>query len=448
MKPTPWSAAVQSILVGGIVACVFVIATRHPFILDLTPERRFTLSPHTEEVLATLREDVRLTVFYSTQDTGIRRDLGDLLALYQRVQPRVKVQMLDLDRSPGAADRLGVTAYNTGVAEGGGRRAAIDQVTETGVTNAIVQVGGLPPVPTWFITGHGELDPRDSHERRGGSAAADALRVEGFEARVLEGARDLPAEGGLAIVAGPTHDLTPPEIDALVAWVRSGASLLMLVDPHNPPSLDRLVAQFGVELGHDVVVDDRSRMLGSDGLTARIAYLNDEVIPNAPDVKALLPVAQSMRVIDAPNVRADYLAVSSETTWADVDLRVLGEPEAPYRAGKDRRGPLPLGVFAHVTNAVPGRPDGRCVVLGDTDFMRNLHLGLAGNRDLLLAIAGLLGRGTAQAAARPGTNPGGTFSPLVLTAREGSILLWGGAVLPALLFAAGAVAAAARLRRG
>ena len=448
MKPSPWLAALQAVLVGGIVACIFTITTRHPWVWDLTPERRFTLSPHTHEVLDALQHDVAITVFYSSQDLGLRRDLGDLLALYSRAQPRIQAQLLDLDRSPGAADRLGVTAYNSGVAEADGRRAPIDQLTETGITDAVLRVGGLPPVPTWFITGHGEVDPRDNQERRGGTAAAGALRAEGFEPRVLEGARALPAGGGLIIVAGPTHDLTPPEIDALVAWVRAGGALLVLVDPRSPDSIDRLVAPFGVELGHDVVVDDRSRMLGSDGLTARIAYLNDQLIPNAPDVKALLPVAQSMRVVDAPGVQADFLAVSSETTWADVDVRVLATPEAPFRAGQDRRGPLPLAVLARVENATKGLPAGHVAVVGDADFMRNLHLGLAGNRDLLLAIAGLLGRGVAQAGERPEMNQRGTFSPLVLTAPEATVLLWGGVVGPALLFVLGAVAAAVRLRRG
>lgn len=448
MKLTPWVAVAQALLVGGIVACIFTITTRHQWVLDLTPDRRFTLSPHTHEVLDALKDDVALTLFYSSQDTGLRRDISDLLTLYTRAQPRVKTRLLDLDRNPGAAERLGVTNYNTGVAKAADRRAVVDQFTETSITDAILQVGGLPPVPTWLVTGHGEVAPNDTHERRGGSAAADALRAEGFEPRGLNDALGLPAEGGLIIVASPTHDLSAAEITSLTKWVRNGHALLVLADPNSPESIDTLLKPFGIELGHDVVVDDRSRMLGSDGLLARVAYLNDDIIPNAPEVKPLLPVAQSMRFVNAPGVHADYLAVSSETTWADVDARVLGNPEAPFRQGVDRRGPLPLGVIARIDNEQPKGPPGQLAVIGDADFMRNLHLGLAGNRDLLLALAGLLGRGVAQAASRPETNPGGTFSPLVLTARDASILLWGGVVLPALLFSMGATVAAARLRRG
>lgn len=440
-------AALQAALVLGIVVCVFMIAGRHPYVLDLTPDRRFTLSPHTLQVLAQLTGDVDVTVFYSSQDNALRRDTADLLALYTTAQPHVRAHLLDLDRSPGAAERLGVSAYNQGVAEAAGRRARIDQLTEVGFTDAILQVGGLPPVSAWFVVGHGELDPRDDDERRGGGAAASALRAEGFEPHVIDVLTQIPEDVGFLILAGPTRDLSIAETDALVAWVRGGGALFVLADPRCPPSVDRVLAPFGIELGHDVVVDDRNRMLGADGLAARIAYLNDEIIPNAPNVKAFLPVAQSMRFVEKPGVTADYLAVSGETTWADVGGRVMGTPDAPFRQGEDRRGPLPLGVYARIASA-DGKEPGRIAVLGDADFASNLQLGLAGNRDLLLAIAGLLGRGVALAAERPESRPGGTFSPLVLTAREGSLLLWLGVVLPTLLFAAGGVAMALRARRG
>src|SRR5207244_655218 len=91
-----------------------VVAALLPYcVLALTPERRFTLSAHTREVLARLHDDVRITAFYSSQEGVIRREMADLLALYQEAQPHIAVRLLDLDRSPGLSQRLGVSSYNT-----------------------------------------------------------------------------------------------------------------------------------------------------------------------------------------------------------------------------------------------------------------------------------------------------------------------------------------------
>jgi ABC-type uncharacterized transport system involved in gliding motility auxiliary subunit len=78
VRRDPLLLATQLVLVSGILACVVLIAHRHPFRIDLTPEKRFTLSPHSKDVLARLQHDVTITAFYSSQDTGMRQDLADL----------------------------------------------------------------------------------------------------------------------------------------------------------------------------------------------------------------------------------------------------------------------------------------------------------------------------------------------------------------------------------
>src|SRR5213083_1991017 len=402
---------VQVAAVTAILGCLVAIAALHPRRLDLTPERRFTLSPYTREVLGRLTGDVRISLFYSSQAGALRREMSDLLALYQEAQPRITVRAFDLDRSPGMAKRLGVGSYKTAVVEAGERNQAVEVVNEEAVTAALLAVAGTPPVATYFVVGHGEHDPRDTDERRGASEAARSLATEGFRTGVLEGAAAVPADAGLVVVAGPTRDLRPAEVEALAR-------------------------RFGVELAGDLVVDERARLFGTDGFSARVAYLNQGLVPDAPEVQALLPEAQSLRLVDAPGVRTDYLATTAEGAWADVDRRV-GDGAA-FRPGRDRRGPLPIATFTRVLAA--GGREGRLVVIGDADFATNLHLRVLGNRDLLLTAAELVARADALAAARPAAPPGGTFSPLTLTAREARLVFWGVVVAPSALMGAAALA--------
>lgn len=445
MRREPVLLALQAVLVTGILTCVVLIAHRHPHRLDLTPEKRFTLSPHSRDVLARLDGEVTITAFHSSQDVGMRQELAELLQLYGDASPRVKTRLLDLDRSPGAAEQLGVRTYNTAVVQAGERRERVDLVTEELLTSSVLRTAGSPPVPAYVVTGHGECDPRDDEERGGLGQAVYALQADGFDVRVVGGAAHLPAGEGLVVLAGPTRDLATAEVEALVAFARAGGSLLLLVDPPTPRSLVALLARFGVEPGDDLVIDEQGRLLGTDGLAARIAFLNQDLVPRAPDANAVLPIAQSLRLIEADGVRADYLGVTPETTWADVDRRGLSGGAVQFRPERDRRGPLPIAALARV-DAGGGR-EGRIVVVGDADFATNLHLGVLGNRDLLLAAAELAVRPDPYTASRPRAGSLSTFSSLALSTNEARLVLWTSAIAPGLLSAAMALAMAARRRR-
>src|SRR6185312_4169400 len=93
-------AVVQTLLVAAILGCLVLVIARHPWRLDLTPDRHFTLSPHSAEIVGRLRAPVDVTVFFSSQEGELRREMAALLALYTDLSPNVRVRMLDLDRSP------------------------------------------------------------------------------------------------------------------------------------------------------------------------------------------------------------------------------------------------------------------------------------------------------------------------------------------------------------
>src|SRR5206468_7383329 len=135
---------VQVAAVTAILGCLVAIAALHPRRLDLTPERRFTLSPYTREVLGRLTGDVRISLFYSSQAGALRREMSDLLALYQEAQPRITVRALDLDRSPGMAKRLGVGSFNTAALEAGERHEPGECRGEEGVAAGLRAGAGTP----------------------------------------------------------------------------------------------------------------------------------------------------------------------------------------------------------------------------------------------------------------------------------------------------------------
>src|SRR5262245_64386662 len=167
--------AAQAFAVASILASLLVIAGRHPVRLDLTPERSLTLSPHTRQVLGRMRAPVTATAFTSGQEQAIRKQIEDLLALFHDAQPSFTVRMLDLDRSPGEAERLGVSNYNVVVLESDGRRERVDPVNEEALTGALLAVGGRADTVAYVLQGHGEPDARVADGRGGGADGAAAV---------------------------------------------------------------------------------------------------------------------------------------------------------------------------------------------------------------------------------------------------------------------------------
>src|SRR5207247_2331946 len=126
-------------------------ATARPARVVLAPERPVPPPPHPRRVPGRLAGDVRIALFYPGRAGALRREMSDLLALYQEAQPRITVRAFDLDRSPGMAKRLGVGSYNTAVVEAGERNQAVEVVNEEAVTAALLAVAGTPPVATYFV---------------------------------------------------------------------------------------------------------------------------------------------------------------------------------------------------------------------------------------------------------------------------------------------------------
>jgi gliding motility-associatede transport system auxiliary component len=421
------------LLLGVQIACALalwglslVLVSRLPWRLDLTPTKDFTLSARTRELLERLDVDVDVTYFYSSQDAVIRRNIEALLALYADASPHLQVRTLDLDRNPGAAERAGVTSYNIVVLASGDTRLRLDLVNEEILTAGLLRIAGTPPVVAYVVQGHGER-PLSPDERRGLSQAAAAMASDRIEARPLSGVAVVPPDADLVLLPGPSRDLAAAEVAALDAWVRGGGRAVLLAEAPVPVSLTTLLAGYGIEPGNDVVVDRQSRLLGADGLSARVAYLNQALIPNPPEVNALLPLAQTIRLEDAPGITADYLALTDETAWADVDRGVLGDPDGE-QIPDDRSGPLPIAAIATVNQT-----DGRLVVVGDADFVTNLHFDVLGNRELFLAMLGLVVRDEPALAERPTSRPPSPLSAFVLTSAESRAILWAAAIIPALV---------------
>jgi len=435
-------AALELGLVAVIAILALVLAARGNHRFDLTPTREHTLSDLAQRTARRLDRDATITVFFNNQDQERRWALEDLLRRFEEASPRIRYRLYDLDRNPGLAKRYGIVNYNSGVLETSDRTLVLRDVSENEVTTNLIRLIDRRERIVLFSVGHGERDPLNNDPRSGLSQAAKGLEAENYR---VERSDDLRAgiapDVSLVVSVAPSSDWTEHELAALDAHMARGGGVLLLLEAGAPAHLVDYLHGYGIECGNDLIVDERNRFFGGDSFVPRIAYFNQEILNNAGAPPAILPVAQSILAATSsrPDVSVAPLAYTGDDTWSDRERVSLKGGTPTFHEGIDHRGPVPVAAIAELAGSDPGKPSGALVVIGDGDFATNLYIGLLGNRDLFLNLSSLTARAEELISAREEIAPGGTFSPVDLSARQSAMLFWATVViLPAIVLLTGA----------
>ena len=111
------NTVVMVLLVLGVIGFVEAISARHNARLDLTENRRNSLSPQTIQLLRGLKTDVNAVAFYRSDQPG-KRVAEDLFKQYARYAGnKFTWKVVDPDREPALARRYAVESYGTVVLE-------------------------------------------------------------------------------------------------------------------------------------------------------------------------------------------------------------------------------------------------------------------------------------------------------------------------------------------
>jgi gliding motility-associatede transport system auxiliary component len=379
---------IYTAVVVAIVVLVNWFVDRHDHRWDLTPSKRYSLSPQSQKLLKDLDRDVTIYVFDRERSFGERRDA---LGMYSTASRRVTVRYVDPDRQPGLAKQYGVRTYGTIVVTAGDRHFEAQGDTEEGITNALIRV--LKGQKTaYFIQGHGERDI-DSSDRGGYDRIKKALESENNQIKplVLMQKLEIPADCSLLVIAGPRNDYLQPEVDAIKKYVSGGGRLLMLLDPGTDlPNLTKLLADWNVTLHNDLVVDLNpvAQIFGTEPtMPLVVKYGSNPIVQPLARMATLFPFARSMTVGKEykAGVTVDSLAETSAESFGyeDFDPK-MRQVSLSFRNGKDIKGPLSLAVAGTLTGEGAKKSEGRFVAAGTSSLAANAYLGFQGNRDLFM----------------------------------------------------------------
>src|SRR5438132_2674730 len=299
-KARKWSISlnvlVASLTVLALVLMVNYLAARHFKRFSVSGQAQVTLSPLTLKVLDSLTNEVKAIVYFNKQEP-LFDSVWALLKEYRFRNSKISVELVDYEKDPGVASLIkknyGLNklidkdlivfdcngrfkfVYETELSDidvqpmisGQGPPRRTHFKGELMFTSAIFSVTSAGPLKAFFLRDHGEHTPTDNKEDLGYGRFAELLRQNNIEWRDLSllGTNDVPA-GSLLIVAGGSGLFSVAELEKIDRYLKNGGRMLALFNLYSAEKntgLERILADWGVEVGRNVVRDkENSAMQG------------------------------------------------------------------------------------------------------------------------------------------------------------------------------------------
>lgn len=395
---------------GLAVAAVNYVAHASKLEWDLTKDQLFSLQAQSIDVSSRLTQPIKVIGFYKSNDAA-RQALSELVELYQRVTPKIRVEQINIDAvTPAVAQQYKLSAQSPRIVVAqdieGGRFTKIKNATEQELTRALIELTDRPMRKVYLLVGHGEASLEDPKLEGSYQRAMAALVDEGYAAETLSlvDKEAVPADATVVILAGPEKPLLPNEIAALDRYLAQGGRLAALLDPALTTGLEPVLKANGAELGDDLVVDPNpaARAAGYGPDTPLVKDFEPHPITVAMKGTALLfKWVRSVSPSLSPGVTVTTLIRSSKESWGESSYRDGGNVG---RDDQDFAGPVPLAVATTKrTVAAPDKrsDEARLVVVGNSKFASSRFWATSGNGDFFLNIVSWLSGGEAEINIRP-----------------------------------------------
>jgi ABC-type uncharacterized transport system involved in gliding motility auxiliary subunit len=382
------NAAIYSVLFIGILVMVNFLAARHPRRFDTTEAGVYSLSPESIKYVKDLDRDLDLMAFV---ETGKDPAIEDLFKSYAEQSSHVKYQMVDPDKSPDLTQRYNVTQYGTVRVAYGDQSTLVSKADEESITNAILKVMHSTKKTICLVEGHGEPDAGDVESPKAYGDFRTALESENYtvKAVLLATQPKVPDECNLLIVPAPQKPYLEPEVGLVKEYLSGGGRAVFLLAAQRGPELTPLLADYGIQVGNDIVVDQVLRLF--QGPALGVEPIADKYgrhpITEGFKQRTIFPFARSVDAISEKKDGIDvtWIVKTSPSSWAETDLDDLFKGKATFDAKTDRKGPISIAVAATVTTKQGDKDvSSRLVVFGSDEFVDNKFLNNLYNRDLML----------------------------------------------------------------
>jgi hypothetical protein len=374
------NVVVQIMLVLFLAAMINSYAFKHYARWDFSRDQKYALSDKTKRFLDSLKDKMRITVFFSP-NTPITSDVQNLLTEYQYAgKGKIDVEQIDPERNLSRAkelfdkykvvtdESLLVLDYNgrnktvkasemadvdqSGMEFGEGPRVAAFK-GEQAITSAMIDLVEGKKKTLGYVTGHKE--PALSTPTSPVTMLKTFIENENikFQELNLLDQPAVPADMNAVMIVGPQYDFSDHEMKVLQDFWDKQGRILVLIDPAaNTPRLRAFLDELGIKVNDDRLMvfvrtgiqelaltrDVQAHFLGDSPVTKRLA-----------DVRAIFVGGTSSLTLDpnrgrAVNIRLEPLIQAEKGYFAETDYN--SDNQAKLQADAQKAGDTPLTIAA------------------------------------------------------------------------------------------------------
>ena len=408
LKNGSYSMVYTVILIAVIVVINLIVAeipTKYTQI-DVSTQKLYTISDKTKEFLDELNQDV--TIYHIVQNGNEDDVIEKLLKRYEETSDHIKVEKKDPVLYPNFTSQYTDEDVqdNSLIVVNGSKSKVVDYYNlyetqydyysgsssttgfdgEGQIDSAISYVtsDNLPIVYT--LKGHGELELN--------SSITESLEKANYQIQSLNllTEENVPEDAGCLMITSPQADLSEEEADKVISYLENGGKAVIFTDytSEEIPNLKKVLENYGVTPDNGVVMEGDTKHY----IIQIPYYLVPEI--NSTEITAdliadnryvLMPVAQSIRIMDSYRDTLDIEAVLSTSEKAYIKTNVENMQTFEKVSG-DQEGKFNLGVC--VTEDISDDKQTQLVYYGSSsllDSTTNQQVS-GGNTELLLDTLG------------------------------------------------------------
>lgn len=354
--------------------------------VDLTQNRRYSLSPASTAAVERLQGPVTVTVYASERGTT-RQAVRDVIGRYQQYKPDIKLEFVNPDTEPERVRSAGVQYEGEMVLAYGEAHEQVSptSLTEENLTNSFTRLGHRSERWLVFLTGHGERSP-DRQANFDLSTWSAQLRKRGFKTKTLAlgDSPQIPQNTSVLVIASPRTRFLAGEVKNVGEYIKHGGNVLWLADPGPLQGLETVAEQIGIELQPGVIVDPASQLLAGDPTALVATHYGSHPTVRDFSETTVFPRAAGISVKPPEGWKSQVVIDTRASAWSET-----GRLDDSVRFDKGKDVPGPLNVAVALTHQLEGREQ-RIMIVGDGDFLSNSIIANGGNLELGMSFANWL----------------------------------------------------------
>ena len=402
------NVTLQMILLAFILLAVNGYAFKHYHRFDLTQNSKYSLSPRTKQLLASLTKPVKIIVFMQAKAV-LQADVANLAEEYRIANPKqVSIEVVDPFRNATRAGELQAKyklaqQENVVILDCEGRSKIISDDKMAELDTSGVQFGQPPTITAflgeqaitaglleviegkksnvYYTLGHGEEIIGTGKPLEILGKLLDSEHVTVADVNLLN-SESVPADASLLMILGAHIDFSDRETALLQQYWDKGGRVLLLLDPEYPtPHLADFVARLGVKPDDDRVLrtvnmgdvtgirsDVFTNIVGSSAIATQLAGVQLQFL-GATQSLTLSPD----RVASA-GTKVEPLLEPFKGFWGEVDYKDMENTGVYFNKGKDKDTNLYIAATVQKGAVADQRVQtnsGRLIVVGNDNFIQS-----------------------------------------------------------------------------